>query len=116
MDEEQKQKQVEQLKKRVKPIDDMDSETFNSLVEQLVEDTYSIAMNNLYPFEDEYSPTLPKKYENWQLRVCKYLWVNAKFLGIIQYSENGITLIFNDDYIPSSLMNELMPYAKIIRK
>lgn len=116
MDEKQMKEQVEKLKKRLNPTDDMDTATYNSLLEQLVEDTFYVAMNNLYPFEEEYPDKLPKKYENWQLRVCKYLWTNAKFLGIIQYSENGVTLIFNGDYIPSSIMNELIPYAKIIHK
>ncbi len=116
MDIEQFKSQVEKLKQRIKPLDDMDTKTFDSLMEQLVEDTFYIAMNNLYPFEDEYPEKLPKKYENWQIRVCKYLWTNAKFLGIIQYSENGVTLIFNGDYIPSTLMNELIPYAKVLSK
>lgn len=116
MDEKQFKEQVMKLKTRLNPPDDMDTETFDKLLEQLVEDTFYIAMNNLYPFENEYPDKLPKKYENWQIRVCKYLWTNAKFLGIIQYSENGVTLIFNGDYIPNTLMNELIPYAKLLRR
>lgn len=116
MDEKQFKEQVMKLKTRLNPPDDMDTETFDKLLGQLVEDTFYIAMNNLYPFENEYPDKLPKKYENWQIRVCKYLWTNAKFLGIIQYSENGVTLIFNGDYIPNTLMNELIPYAKLLRR
>ena len=106
--EEINKKQLELLEKR---LPDADSET----LEMLLDDVKSIALNTLYPYEEILPEVLPPKYWNWQLRVCEYLYKHKDTLGIKEYAENEISIVFFSDSLPKSFMNELVPYAGAIR-
>mgnify|MGYP003438606607 CR=1 FL=1 len=62
--------QLELLKHRI--IYDVDifgsEETYNKVLENLLEDSKYIALSIRFPFQDYSNLTLPTKYNNWQLR------------------------------------------------
>lgn len=111
MNEENPKTQDElQLEALVERLPNADEE----VLQRLLDDSKSIALNNLFPYEEILPEELPKKYLNWQLRVSEYMYKHADTIGIKQYSENGITITFTSDNIPKSFMNELVPYAGAI--
>lgn len=101
--------QLELLKKRLPNVDD---ETLQSLLD----DSKSIALNELFPFKEELPTELPSKYLNWQLRVCTYMWKNRHLLGFKSYEENNLKIVLSGDTIPSSFMKELVPHAGSIKR
>ena len=111
MDDNQFNKQLEKLKKRIPQEAEMTEENYVRVLTDLLEDSFSIAMNELFPYKKVLPELLPSRYENWQIRVCQYIHSNAEFLGLMSYEENGIKISFSSDNIPNSIMNELIPYA-----
>lgn len=102
------EKQLELLETRLPNVDE-------ELLEILLEDVKYIALNELYPYEEILPDELPKRYLNWQLRVCEYLYKHRDMIGLKSYSENEISMEFTSDFIPKSFMRELVPYAGAIR-
>ena len=101
--------QLEVLKKRLPNVDE-------NTLQSLLDDSKSIALNELFPFKEELPTELPSKYLNWQIRVCVYMWNNRGLLGYKSYEENNIKIELSSDNIPASFMKELVPYAGSIRK
>lgn len=114
MEKKQLERQLEKLKKRVHQTETQSDEEYIETLTQLLEDTFTIAINELYPFDFGLIDELPKKYENWQIRVCSYLNKNIELLGIKSYDENGIKIELTSDSIPSSYMNELISTVGIL--
>ena len=84
----------------------------------LLEDAEVIALNELYPFLDNYEGIeLPKKYLNWQIRAAVELHNNSGLAGFKAYSENGLSYSKdNDGTLSNALMNELIPKAAAPRR
>lgn len=101
--------QLELLKKRLPDVDE-------NTLQSLLDDSKSIALNELFPFREELPTELPSKYLNWQIRVCAYMWKNKGLLGYKSYEENNIKIELSSDNIPASFMKELVPYAGSIKK
>lgn len=100
--------QLEKLKKRI-PLEEwmqMDTEIYDQMLEDLLEDSKYIAFEILYPFED-YPDNLDSRYHNWQLRACVELFNLADKAGITNYSENGISWSKLSDGLPQSLLSAL---------
>lgn len=106
------EKEYTQLNKLGNRLPDVDV----TILQNLLEDSKNIALNNLFPFEDKLPEELPPKYLNWQLRVCEYMYKHRDMLGIESYSENGMNIKFFSDNVPKSFMNELVPYAGSINR
>jgi len=107
--------QLEILKSRI-PYDVEDFEfsdytEYEAALNQLLDDSRSIALANLYPFEDYYNYILPNKYLNWQIRCAVELFVLGDKAGYATYSENGIGWSKFSDGLSRMLMNELIPNA-----
>lgn len=113
MNKEQLNKQKEKLKLRI-PQESLTDEQYDIMLTTLLEDSFNIAINQLFPYEKQKITYLPENYENWQLRVCSYIKKNANFLGLTKYSENGIDIEFSSDNIPKSYMDELIPWVGVI--
>ena len=100
--------QLEKLKKRI-PLEEwmqMDTEIYDQMLEDLLEDSKYIAFEILYPFED-YPDKLDSRYHNWQLRACVELFNLADKAGITNYSENGISWSKLSDGLSQSLLSAL---------
>ena len=107
-DDTEEDEQLIALRKRLPGVDD-------DTLEILLEDSKNIALNELFPFEDILPTELPKKYLNWQLRVCEYMYKHKDLIGVKEYAENEISITFTSDNIPKSFMNELVPYAGAVK-
>ena len=87
--------------------------TYEAYLNSLLEDAKNIALNEIYPFLDNYEGIeLPSKYLNWQIRAAKELHANSGLAGFKSYSENGLSYSKdNDGPLSTTLMNELIPRA-----
>lgn len=114
----EQQSQLDKLKKRI-PYDTnvfLDNDNYEDTLKQLLDDSESVALSDLYPFEDWSIKTLPKKLYNWQLRACKELYTYLGKEGIKSYSENGLSFSRIKDGLSQDLENEIMPNAGFISK
>lgn len=81
---------------------------YQKALQELLEDSKSIALETLYPYEDISEMDLPSKYKNWQIRCCLELYQLADKSGITNYSENGISWAKLSDGLSNMLMNKLI--------
>lgn len=110
--------QLELLKHRI--IYDVDifgsEETYNKVLENLLEDSKYIALSIRFPFQDYSNLTLPTKYNNWQLRCCVELYNVLGKENIKSYSENGISWTRDGSNISTDLYEEIMPMVGVINE
>lgn len=111
MQEQDFSNQLEKLEERIpydsSPFDEM-SEYYETLT-HLLDDSESIALSDLYPFEDWSQKELPKRLYNWQLRACVEI---SNFLGkegLLSYSENGLSYSKLKDGLSYDLQSEIIP-------
>jgi hypothetical protein len=69
----------------------------------------SIVLNKYDPFGN--TEKIPSKYEILQCRIANFMLVKQGAEGEIQHTENGVTCIYGQADIPSSMMNEIVPKA-----
>ena len=99
--------QLPKLRKRIPYEEEIIGERSNyeSMLKDLLEDSKSIMLETLYPFEDDYTDIkIPKSKYNWQLRCCVELYNLADKIGFTTYSESG----FAWGKLVDGLSNELM--------
>lgn len=82
-------------------------ETYNNMINELLEDSKNIALSNIYPYEDWSEMELPKKYLNWQIRAAIELYNLGDKTGIKSYSENGLSFSRQTDMLSAGLMEEI---------
>ena len=83
------------------------NENYLTALNELLEDSKSIALETLYPYEDTTEMDLPNKYNNWQIRCCVELYNLADKAGLSSYTENGISWSKYSDGLSNFLMNKL---------
>jgi len=83
------------------------NENYLTALNELLEDSKSIALETLYPYEDTTEMDLPSKYNNWQIRCCVELYNLADKAGLSSYTENGISWSKYSDGLSNFLMNKL---------
>ena len=83
--------QLDLLKERIEYDENIftDNETYEKVLNRLLDDSKYIALSLRYPYQDYSSLELPKKYNNWQLRCCEELYNGIGTEGIKSYSENS---------------------------
>lgn len=91
-------------------------DNYDTVLNDLLEDSKSILLETLYPFEDFADYEVPKQYYNWQLRCCVELYNMADKQGITNYSENSLSWTKLSDGLSNSLMNKLVSNAGIPRR
>ena len=109
--------QLSELKKRIPYDEDIFKSVaeYGQVLNDLLADSKSIALETLYPFDDFSALELPKKYENWQLRCCVELYNLADKQGLINYSENSINWSKLSDGLSYDLMRKLTSKVGIPR-
>lgn len=117
-EETQVETQLDKLKRRIPYDEDVfeSQETYEGVLEDLLEDAKNIALAEIYKFEDFYEYELPKKYSNWQLRAAVELFNLGDKKGILSYSENGLAWTKDSGSLSKDLMGELTRFAKSPRK
>ena len=84
-----------------------DEDTYESVLNRLLEDSKYIALSIRFPYKDYSNMELPSKYKNWQLRCCEELYNSIGTQGIKSYSENGLSWTRDSGYISYELRNEI---------
>ena len=110
--------QMDLLKERIEYVETIfgNKETYEKVLNRLLEDSKSIALSLRYPYLDYSNMELPKKYENWQLRCCEQLYKLIGTAGIKSYAENGLSWTRDSAYLPYELTNEIEPMVGYIKE
>lgn len=110
--------QLEKLKLKIPYVGDKfhTNEIYEKTLNNLLEDSKNIALSEIYPFQDWSTLELPSKYNNWQIRASVELYNYDKYLGIISYSENGMSFQRDSSYLSAGLLDELMPNVGIPKR
>lgn len=108
--------QLDLLKERIEYDENIftDNETYEKVLNRLLEDSKYVALSLRYPYQDYSSIELPKKYENWQLRCCEEIYNQIGNVGIKSYSENGLSWTRDSGYISYELRGEIEPLVGYI--
>lgn len=101
--------QLDLLKQRIEYEETIfgDNETYELVLNRLLEDSKYIALSIRYPYQDFSNMELPNKYKNWQLRCCQEIYNGIGTEGIKSYSENGLSWTRDSGYISYELRNEI---------
>lgn len=84
-----------------------DNATYEQVINSLLNDSKSICLEVIFPYEDFSEYDLPKKYYNWQIRCCIELYNLADKQGIASYSENNLSWSKYTDGLSKDLMSKL---------
>ena len=101
--------QLSLLKERIEYQENIfgDLETYDKVLNRLLEDSKYIALSIRYPYQDFSNMELPNKYKNWQLRCCQEIYNGIGTEGIKSYSENGLSWTRDSGYISYELRGEI---------
>lgn len=73
-------------------------------------------LNRMYPYVDNYDGLeVPDRYVAVQLKIACYLLNKRGAEGQIQHIENGIHRNYGAADIPDGMMQEVVPFCKVIR-
>lgn len=110
--------QMPKLKSKIKYDEDIFGtyKEYEEIILDLLENSKSICLETLFPYDDFSSYLLPKKYYNWQIRCCIELYNLADKQGITNYSENSLSWSKLTDGLSNDLMNKLTSRVGIPKK
>lgn len=74
----------------------------------------SIIMNRLYPYGYDDGKEFPARYNALKVRIAVYLIDKEGAEGEKSHSEGGITRTYSDSDVPSSMLEEIVPKAKVM--
>lgn len=93
----------------------MTDETDDSVILVFLNIAKETILNRVYPHEDsEESRTWLSRYDMAQCRIAAYLLNKRGAEGETSHSENGVDRTYSDADIPSSLLQDLTPRAKVL--
>ena len=110
--------QMPKLKSKIKYDEDIFGtyKEYEEIILDLLENSKSICLETLFPYDDFSSYLLPKKYYNWQIRCCIELYNLADKQGITNYSENSLSWSKLTDGLSNDLMNKLTSRVGVPKK
>ena len=108
--------QLNLLKDRIEYEENIfgDNETYEKVLNRLLEDSKYIALSIRYPYQDFSNMEIPSKYQNWQLRCCQEIYNGIGTEGIKSYSENGLSWTRDSGYISYELRSEIESFIGYI--
>ena len=111
---EEENTQLTKLKKKIPYDEDVfeSTENYESILNDLLEDSKDILLETLYPFDDFTDLEVPTQYYGWQLRCCVELYNMADKQGITNYSENSLSWTKLSDGLSNSLMDKIVSNAR----
>ena len=109
--------QLNKLKERIEYDETVfsDKKVYEQVLKRLLEDSKYVALSLRYPYQDYSEMSLPKKYNNWQLRCCVEIYNGIGTEGIKSYSENGLAWARDSGYISYELREEIEPMVGYIQ-
>ena len=108
----------EQINKmRLEILNDIDDDSKDKIFDIKLDDAEIIALNTLYPFDLEQTKldTSNKRLANWQVRCAIELYNKIGSANVLSYSENGLSVTYMTGLLSTSLLNELVPKAGVIK-
>lgn len=92
-----------------------DSTLTDDEIEKWLDLAEDIALRTLYPYQSEQDLYLPDKYAFWVVQASVELQSNKEVGSVESYSENGISVKYQDLYsgLSSNLRSELKPNARV---
>lgn len=110
MDMKDIENQLEKLERRISYDADIfeSRSNYETILSDLLEDSKYIGLSILFPFDDFSNKIFPKRYYNWQIRVCVELYNMAGKVDIASYSENGLSWTKFKSGLSKDLLNELI--------
>ena len=93
-----------------------DEDTYESVLNRLLEDSKFIALSIRFPYQDYSNMDLPSKYKNWQLRCCQEIYQGIGTEGIKSYAENGLSWTRDSGYISYELRSEIESFVGYIQE
>ena len=109
--------QLDKLKVKIPYDEDIfgSEENWVVVLTDLLNDSASILLETLYPFDDFEDYPIPERYYNWQLRCCVELYNLADKQGITNYAENSLSWTKLSDGLSNTLMNKLVSNVGVPR-
>ena len=96
----------------LKTITDEDDD---DILQAYLDNAEEIILNKLHPYmDDETEYTLPKKYKNLQCRIAAYFCNKSGADGQLSHVENGVSRHYGASDVPSDMLNEITPFAKVL--
>ena len=72
-------------------------------------------LSRAYPYGPPVE-TVPDKYAAVQVEIAAYMLNKRGAEGQTSHSENGISRSYEDGDIPKSLLNQIIPLAKVVKR
>ena len=72
-------------------------------------------LSRAYPYGPPVG-TVPDKYAAVQVEIAAYMLNKRGAEGQTSHSENGISRSYEDGDIPKSLLNQIIPLAKVVKR
>lgn len=103
--------QLEKLKKRIL-TEDLPKD--DAVLEAYLDDAKSIILNCRFPFGYTDEMEIEPQYLNLQIRIALEIFNKEGSEGQTGHSENGISRIYESAGISKSLLQEILPKAKVL--
>ena len=94
---------------RLEILEDEEKDEFDEIFKIKLEDAKYEYLRLVYPYNPEITELPNDRAKNWQTKCAIEMYRMMGEEGVIQYSENGLTIIKAKAGLSKDLMNELPP-------
>lgn len=94
---------------RLEILEDSTDNRYDDIFKMKLEDAKYEYLRLVYPYNPEITELPNDRAKNWQTKCAIELYRIMGEEGIIQYSENGLTIIKSKSGLSKDLLNELPP-------
>lgn len=94
---------------RLEILEDSEDNRYDDIFKMKLEDAKYEYLRLVYPYNPEITELPNDRAKNWQTKCAIELYRIMGEEGVIQYSENGLTIIKSKSGLSKDLLNELPP-------
>lgn len=94
---------------RLEILEDSKDNRYDDIFKMKLEDAKYEYLRLVYPYNPEITELPNDRAKNWQTKCAIELYRLMGEEGVIQYSENGLTIIKSKSGLSKDLLNELPP-------
>lgn len=100
---------------KIEVVKAMTEETDTTVISVFLNIAKETVLNRLYPHENDGDKRVwLERYDMVQCRIASYLLNKRGAEGETSHSENGVTRGYESGDIPSSLLQDVTPYGKVV--